>query len=602
MEIYMDDLTHDFPYELGNDFKYIETLDHGAFGTVVHVIEISTNKDMAIKVINKTREYNSLIEKVKEEISILKQLNHENIVKFYGFFETINQLLIKMEYVRYGTLSKWIKNHKKISENEASLILSQILSAVVYLHGKQICHRDIKPENIMLSKENDLNGIKIIDFGLSAQNFDKLINNDYCGTYIYMAPEQIEKKLYFISVDIWSIGILMFMLLNNGKHPFYIKGDTKTDFIKKVENCKINFYNKVSPMAKHLIFKLLEPNPSWRYNASQAIKHPWITRNKNDEVPLTFNEILHKNNMKKIGRDLFGAIIFINFITKKKNYMINNKYIQQCFLYDKKAQRKINKKKEKCLDILSTTEKDESDLELNDEKSLFIKKNLSEKINKINNNLINSVQNSFVISANHAITRITKKKKISFANSTKNMEKFNKIKKINNTDRKLPFNFKKMDYQLNLFSTRKRADSLNKKNNNISNNTYRTPLIKISSKQKSDNTKEFLQKNSFRSMDNEHNKELKYCKSLRIINNEQKQKINNYLYEEKEKFINKRELPDINYKHKKIDRNIKHYSLNDSENCIVLPLVLPNIKKNTNFMRCIKKVIIRNGFSKRKFS
>ena len=602
MEIYMDDLTHDFPYELGNDFKYIETLDHGAFGTVVHVIEISTNKDMAIKVINKTREYNSLIEKVKEEISILKQLNHENIVKFYGFFETINQLLIKMEYVRYGTLSKWIKNHKKISENEASLILSQILSAVVYLHGKQICHRDIKPENIMLSKENDLNGIKIIDFGLSAQNFDKLINNDYCGTYIYMAPEQIEKKLYFISVDIWSIGILMFMLLNNGKHPFYIKGDTKTDFIKKVENCKINFYNKVSPMAKHLIFKLLEPNPSWRYNASQAIKHPWITRNKNDEVPLTFNEILHKNNMKKIGRDLFGAIIFINFITKKKNYIINNKYIQQCFLYDKKAQRKINKKKEKCLDILSTTEKDVSDLELNDEKSLFIKKNLSEKINKINNNLINSVQNSFVISANHAITRITKKKKISFANSTKNMEKFNKIKKINNTDRKLPFNFKKMDYQLNLFSTRKRADSLNKKNNNITNNTYRTPIIKISSKQKSDNTKEFLQKNSFRSMDNEHNKELKYSKSLRIINNEQKQKINNYLYEEKEKFINKRELPDINYKHKKIDRNIKHYSLNDSENCIVLPLVLPNIKKNTNFMRCIKKVIIRNGFSKRKFS
>ena len=602
MEIYMDDLTHDFPYELGNDFKYIETLDHGAFGTVVHVIEISTNKDMAIKVINKTREYNSLIEKVKEEISILKQLNHENIVKFYGFFETINQLLIKMEYVRYGTLSKWIKNHKKISENEASLILSQILSAVVYLHGKQICHRDIKPENIMLSKENDLNGIKIIDFGLSAQNFDKLINNDYCGTYIYMAPEQIEKKLYFISVDIWSIGILMFMLLNNGKHPFYIKGDTKTDFIKKVENCKINFYNKVSPMAKHLIFKLLEPNPSWRYNASQAIKHPWITRNKNDEVPLTFNEILHKNNMKKIGRDLFGAIIFINFITKKKNYIINNKYIQQCFLYDKKAQRKINKKKEKCLDILSTTEKDESDLELNDEKSLFIKKNLSEKINKINNNLINSVQNSFVISANHAITRITKKKKISFVNSTKNMKKFNKINKINNTDRKLPFNFKKMDYQLNLFSTRKRADSLNKKNNNISNNTYRTPLIKISSKQKSDNTKEFLQKNSFRSMDNEHNKELKYCKSLRIINNERKQKINNYLYEEKEKFINKRELPDINYKHKKIDRNIKHYSLNDSENCIVLPLVLPNIKKNTNFMRCIKKVIIRNGFSKRKFS
>ena len=343
MEIYMDDLTHEFPYELGNDFKYIETIDHGAFGTVIHVIEISTNKEMAIKVINKTTSHLSLIEKVKEEISILKQLNHINIVKFYGFFETINQLLIKMEYVKYGTLSKWMKNHKKITEEEASIILSQIFSAVVYLHGKQICHRDIKPENIMLSRENDLNSIKIIDFGLSAQHFDKLINNDYCGTYIYMAPEQIEKKLYFLSVDIWSIGILMFMLLNNGKHPFYVKGESIKDFNKKIQNCKINFYNKVSPMANHLILKLLEPNPSWRYNASQAIKHPWITRNINDEVPLTFNEILHKTNIKKIGREFLGAMIFFNFITNKKKYIINKKYIQTCSLYDQKL-KEISKK------------------------------------------------------------------------------------------------------------------------------------------------------------------------------------------------------------------------------------------------------------------
>ena len=272
----MDELTREFPYELGGNLKYIETIDHGAFGTVIHVIEISSNKDMAIKVINKAGARSSLIKKMKEEISILKKLNHENIVKFFGFLETNNQILIKMEYIKYGTLKHWIKNHKKITEEDASIILKHVLSAIVYLHSMQICHRDIKPENIMLSKENDLHSIKIIDFGLSAQNFDKLINNDYCGTYIYMAPEQIEKKLYFISVDIWSIGILMFMLLNNGKHPFYVKGDDKKDFVKKIEACKINFYNKVSPMAKHLILKLLEPNPSWRYTGAQAIKHPWI--------------------------------------------------------------------------------------------------------------------------------------------------------------------------------------------------------------------------------------------------------------------------------------------------------------------------------------
>lgn len=288
MEIYMDELTPQFPYELDGDLKYIETIDHGSFGTIIHVIEISSNRDLAVKLINKNGANLSMINKMKEEISILKQINHENIVKFFGFFETNNQLLIKMEYIKYGTLNHWIKNHKKIYEEEASIIISKILSAIVYLHSKQICHRDIKPENIMLSKENDLSSIKIVDFGLSAQNFDKLINNDYCGTYIYMAPEQIEKKLYFISIDIWSIGILMYILLNNGKHPFYVKGDKRREYAKKIKEGKIYFYNKVSPMAKHLILKLLEPNPSWRYTGAQALKHPWITRNKNDEHSMKY--------------------------------------------------------------------------------------------------------------------------------------------------------------------------------------------------------------------------------------------------------------------------------------------------------------------------
>ena len=599
MEIYMDDLTPEFPYELGNDFKYIETIDHGAFGTVIHVIEISTNKDMAIKVINKTNSSRSSIEKVKEEISILKQLNHQNIVKFFGFFETINQLLIKMEYVRFGTLSKWIKNHKKITEEEASIILAQIFSAVVYLHGKQICHRDIKPENIMLSRENDINGIKIIDFGLSAQHFDKLINNDYCGTYIYMAPEQIEKKLYFISVDIWSIGILMFMLLNNGNHPFYVKGESMKDFNKKIQNCKINFYNKVSPMAKHLILKLLEPNPSWRYNAAQAIKHPWITRNKKDEVPLTFNELLHKANMKKVGRDLFGAMLFINYITKKKKYFIDNKYIETCNYYDNKAKNKILKKQEKCLDILSTSDGEDSETEPPDEKKYLIKKIEIKKAN----NLVNSVQNSFAISANNIIHKIIKKKKINFAKSMKNIQKINKI---NNTDKKIPFSFKKMDYQLNLFSTRKRADSLKKKNsdnnkNNNNNHTFRTHLIKISINSQNDKSQEVLRKNSFKNKNFEIvPKDLNNSKTARIMNYAQKQKINNI--EEKQQI--KKELPEIN-KIKKKDVSLKQYSLNDSDNYNIVPLVLPNIKivkKVNNLRKCIKRVIISNGHGKIKNS
>jgi len=588
----MDELTQEFPFELGLDFKYIKTIDHGAFGTVIHVIEISTNRDMAIKVIKKTHLSLTQIEKVKEEISILKKLNHENIVKFFGFFETNNQLLIKMEYVKYGTLSKWMKNHKTITENEASIILKQILSAVAYLHGKQICHRDIKPQNIMLSQENDLNGIKIIDFGLSAQNFDKLMNNDYCGTYIYMAPEQIEKKLYFISVDIWSIGILMFMLLNNGKHPFYVKGDNRKDFIKKIENCKINFYNKVSPMAKNLIFKLLEPNPSWRYNAAQAIKHPWITRNKNDEIPLTFNEILNKSNMKKVGVGLFGAVLFLNFLTKKKKFFINDKYVEVCNYYDEKSKIKNIRKKDRCLDALSTTEGDDSDSDLIIEKNCFDKKREKNK----NINLINSVQNSFIVSANQAIHKAIKKKKINFVKSSKNMLRFNKVF---NTDKKPQFNLKKTAVPLSLFSTkRKRVDS-NNNNSKVNENTSRPHLIKIcvNSNYK---TKEVINRN--------YNKRLKkefhppsYSKSLRINNDFRRYKIN-HIYEEK---TNKKEFPEIISPMRKHNISMKQFSLNDSENYNIFPLVLPSINafRQSNILRkCIKNALINNSYKKRKSS
>jgi serine/threonine protein kinase len=289
MEIDIKEFDRDFPYEIGSDLKFIEKIDCGAFGTVLHVFDKKLDKNIAVKVISKIKRSPSYINKVKEEISELKKLNHPNIVKFYGFLEANNQLLVKMEFIKHGTLKNWMKNKEKISEEEASIILKNILSAIEYLHSKQICHRDLKPENIMLSRENDLNSIKIVDFGLSTQNLNKLINNDYCGTYIYMAPELIEKKLYFISVDIWSIGILMFMLLNKGKHPFYNKGDKREVVANKIKNGKLNFYEKITPLARHLILKLLEPNPSWRYTASQAIKHPWITRNFDDIPPMTFN-------------------------------------------------------------------------------------------------------------------------------------------------------------------------------------------------------------------------------------------------------------------------------------------------------------------------
>ena len=410
----MNEFTTESPYELHKDLKFIKEIDQGAFGKVIHAYETKKNLDLAVKVINKGGLNANLIEEMKEEISILKKLNHDNIVKFYGYSETNNQLLIKMEYIKYGTLSKWMKGKQKIKEEEASVILSKVLSAVEYMHSMHICHRDLKPENIMFSEENDLSSIKIIDFGLSAQHFNYLTNNEYCGTLIYMAPEQIEKKLYHYSVDIWSIGILMFMLLNGGKHPFYQKNDKKEDVIKKIKIGKLNFINKLSFMAKNLNQKLCEVNPSWRYSANLAIKHPWITRNPNDEIPLTFNEILNRNNCKKNWNHLIMTCIFLNyykkkeikyrekgkesklyinnFIKKKRNklYYITKKYVNKCNIISEKEKEKYLKRRERCLEVESTEEEDS----IEKEQVTIANKNKRNSIKK-DTNKFNSMERNY---------------------------------------------------------------------------------------------------------------------------------------------------------------------------------------------------------------
>ena len=123
--------------------------------------------------------------------------------------------------------------------------MKSLFSAVEYLHSRQIVHRDIKPENIIFNDIKDYNSLKLIDFGLSGQYYDSL-ESEYCGTLIYMAPEQVEKKVYTKSVDIWSCGTIMYMLLNNGKHPLYYKGLKPKEYIERLKTLKWEFNKKVS--------------------------------------------------------------------------------------------------------------------------------------------------------------------------------------------------------------------------------------------------------------------------------------------------------------------------------------------------------------------
>ena len=441
MEIAFDEFqmnNNDNPYNLPKDLIFINEIDQGAFAKVIHVKEKKTKKDFALKIVKKSESNIDLINRMKEEIQILKKLQHPNIVQYYGQIENTNQLFIKMEYLKYGTLGQWIQKNKNISEEQASLIIKEVLSAIAYLHQNQICHRDLKPENIMFSRENDISSIKIIDFGLSLQNFDSLCNSDYCGTLIYMAPEEIERKSYYLSVDIWSIGILMYMLLNKGEHPFYHNGDTKKTFLNNLKNnTGLVFNNKISFMAMHLIKKLLEYDPIKRYKANDALKHPWITRNPEDKIPQTFNEQLNTFSIMNNAKKLMMISIFLNYLKKNnilckyknkskhkecmKNksrstiYKINDEYIKKCEFFSQNKKIKLKELRGKYL---------------YDKKDDYIEKSEEKNNNYTSNTNTNSTSNNNLSNSNssNSNNNLIKNFEIKTTNNQKKLSK-QKIKK-----------------------------------------------------------------------------------------------------------------------------------------------------------------------------
>ncbi|CAD8106261.1 unnamed protein product [Paramecium sonneborni] len=292
-----------------HQLKEITKIGQGSFGKVYKAIDLTDKTICAVKVISKII-YNS----TTPEQDIYMQLNHPNIVRCKRISENKKCYYIIMEYMEGGTLAQKIKD-KQLNEQEAAIIMKQILEGVNYLHDRSIIHRDIKPENIMLTGTN----VKIADFGLSFRfsttegNFHKLLNKK-CGTIIYMAPEQFTEKYYSKQVDVWSCGIILYMLLNGGIHPFYNKDDTKYDFIKKILNPSIEIPFNITPLAKDLLYKLINVNPIDRYNVSQALMHPWITRKFHEKIPLTYQQQLDQFLKEQQIQQQFKLLFFLQYL------------------------------------------------------------------------------------------------------------------------------------------------------------------------------------------------------------------------------------------------------------------------------------------------
>jgi len=256
------------------DFYTIgKEIGRGAFSTVREGTNKSNNQRVAVKIIRTKFIKNKLL---MREIEIMKKVgDHPNILKLYDVYETKKHLYLVLELVTGGELFDKIVARGEYSEKDASGIVQQIISAVGHLHTNGIAHRDLKPQNLLCAGP-DGDDIRVADFGLSKIFGEGEYLETCCGSPEYVAPEVLECKPYDKACDLWSVGVITYILLT-GCFPFWDKNNAVLyEKIRKVEygwpeNAEI------SPEAKHLIQHLIEKDPSKRYTAEQALLHPWVT-------------------------------------------------------------------------------------------------------------------------------------------------------------------------------------------------------------------------------------------------------------------------------------------------------------------------------------
>jgi len=223
------------------------------------------------------------IAKLQEEVNVLRELRgHENVIRLYDVFCVDNELFIITELGRGGDLFHLLTTHPKhgVTEAYAAKTVAQMLSAVSFLHSRHICHRDLKLENWVLESGKDVwSPLKLIDFGLSTHFTPGHRLSRVVGSSYYVAPEVL-KKSYTEACDLWSLGVIVYMLLS-GAPPFYGKNDEaiKASIVQGEYTFPHELFRDVSDDAMSFVSTLLSYNIEHRYTGEQALTHPWLSVN-----------------------------------------------------------------------------------------------------------------------------------------------------------------------------------------------------------------------------------------------------------------------------------------------------------------------------------
>ena len=259
-----------------------QKLGNGKFGLVKLGVNKQTKEKVAIKIMNKNKMDSSDVELMRTEIEILKICQHPNIIRLYDIFENIDYIYIIMEYCPGGDLFSYLENRNfKVSEERAAILMKKMCDAVFYFQSFfGVIHRDLKPENVLMTSDKDDGDIRILDFGLSKIS----IPNEKCtepyGTLTYCAPEIILDEPYNKEVDMWSLGIMTYLMVS-GRLPFNSEDENK--IARKIafdepDYEKNSCWKTLSCECIDFIKKLLNKDPKKRMIIEDAIKHPWFKK------------------------------------------------------------------------------------------------------------------------------------------------------------------------------------------------------------------------------------------------------------------------------------------------------------------------------------
>eukprot|EP00262_Sarcandra_glabra_P005322 TRINITY_DN1677_c0_g1_i1.p1 TRINITY_DN1677_c0_g1~~TRINITY_DN1677_c0_g1_i1.p1 ORF type:complete len:525 (+),score=100.27 TRINITY_DN1677_c0_g1_i1:276-1850(+) len=275
----------------GIDDKYLvdRELGRGEFGVTYLCIDRTTRELLACKSISKRKLRTAIdVEDVRREVAIMKHLPHNSsIVSLKEACEDENAVHLVMELCEGGELFDRIVARGHYTERAAASVTRTIAEVVQLCHKHGVIHRDLKPENFLFANEKENSPLKAIDFGLSiffkpGERFSEIVGSPY-----YMAPEVL-KRNYGPEIDIWSAGVILYILLC-GVPPFWAESEqgVAQAILRGLIDFKRDPWPNISENAKNLVRQMLEPDPKLRLTAKQVLEHPWLQNAKKaPNVPL----------------------------------------------------------------------------------------------------------------------------------------------------------------------------------------------------------------------------------------------------------------------------------------------------------------------------